>query len=111
MHVKIFLPGMMEGEVQAKDGNGRKVQLSELAVQPFFFRPDGKPLVVHLASVDDKGNIIQRYALAQAGTSGELTLLRRTPCKTLLDSASSGDLPMAMSEVEYTEDDDSDSDN
>jgi hypothetical protein len=102
---------MMEGDVLAKDANNRAVKLSDLNVHPHFYRPDGKPMVLHLASVDSSGNIIKRYSLSVSGMSGEITLLRRKPCKPLMDNASSNaDEEAAAEEVaqddEATEQDD-----
>lgn len=86
MYVKIYLPGPMEGEVVAKDESGRKVKVAEVQVAAFFYKPDGKPLIAHVESLDDSGKVIGRYAITQAGTSGEVSLSRRRPCKTLFDN-------------------------
>lgn len=85
MHAKVYLPGPMEGEVSARDENGKRVAVTQVQIDPLFFRADAKPAVLHLESVDANDNVIQRYMVVQAGATGELHLVKRTPCTPKLD--------------------------
>lgn len=85
MHVRLHFPGPLEGEVTGRDEKDKKVDISAAEITPFFFRPDAKPAIAHLESLDSQGNVIRRYMLIQSGNTGEISLIRRTPCTTKYD--------------------------
>lgn len=85
MHVKIHYPGPIEGEVRTKDENGKRVTVAQAEVTPYFFKPDGRSSTLHIEAIDGRGQVIHRYVLVMAGKTGELQLVRRSPCKPQYD--------------------------
>lgn len=85
MHIKIHFPGPIEGEVKVKDENGRRVSVNQAEVTPYFFKSDGRSSAVNVEAIDVNGKVIQRYCLVMSGKTGDLQLVKRTPCKPQYD--------------------------
>lgn len=78
MRVEIVFPGEMEADVLVSETRRGQSRPDSINVAPYFYQSDGRVPVMYLLNYDKEDNLIAKYVLVQAGSTGKLHLLDRT---------------------------------
>lgn len=79
MFLRVLLPGPME----ARSDLGK----AQFDLRPVFYRSNAKPFFLYVNVYDNKGRIVNEYALSISGANGQVSLTKREPVETSYDAA------------------------